>query len=83
MRRMKSEVLRELPEKIINDYYCELSSMQKKLYGRFQKDNEIKKGDDEKNILTSLTKMRKILNHPALVQESGSYEDSGKFVALN
>ena len=25
MRRMKSDVLKELPEKIINDYYCTLS----------------------------------------------------------
>ena len=39
MRRMKSEVLRELPEKIINDYYCELSKMQKQLYSKFESDN--------------------------------------------
>ena len=27
--------------------------------------------------------MRKILNHPNLIGANGSYEDSGKFVALN
>jgi len=41
--------------------------MQVKLYSKFESDNEIRKGNDEKNILSSLTKMRKILNHPNLV----------------
>ena len=32
MRRVKEEVLKELPPKIINDYYCSLSDVQKILY---------------------------------------------------
>jgi TATA-binding protein-associated factor len=34
MRRMKGDVLRELPEKIINDYYCSLTESQIRHYSR-------------------------------------------------
>ena len=84
MRRMKSDVLKELPEKIINDYYCELTEMQEGLYSEFQNDSHhITKGKNEESILSSLSKMRKILNHPNLIGKNGSYDDSGKFIALN
>jgi TATA-binding protein-associated factor len=32
MRRMKTDVLKEIPEKIINDHHCELSGSQIKHY---------------------------------------------------
>ena len=32
MRRLKSEVLAELPEKIVQDRNCELSQLQRKFY---------------------------------------------------
>jgi TATA-binding protein-associated factor len=35
MRRLKEDVLQELPPKIMQDYYCELSSVQKVLYEDF------------------------------------------------
>nr|KAJ3419461.1 TATA-binding protein-associated factor mot1 [Polyrhizophydium stewartii] len=35
MRRMKEDVLDDLPPKIIQDYYCELSDVQKMLYESF------------------------------------------------
>eukprot|EP00842_Homolaphlyctis_polyrhiza_P000657 jgi/Hompol1/1592/HPOL_002723-RA len=37
LRRMKEDVLDDLPPKIIQDYYCELSDMQKILYEEFGK----------------------------------------------
>jgi TATA-binding protein-associated factor len=81
---MKSEVLKELPEKIINDYYCEMTAIQMELYSEFENENHsLRKGKDEENILSSLSKMRKILNHPNLIGKHCSYEASGKFIALN
>lgn len=35
LRRTKDEVLSDLPEKIIQDRYCDLSPMQLKLYEQF------------------------------------------------
>ncbi|KAJ1646965.1 TATA-binding protein-associated factor mot1 [Coemansia asiatica] len=37
LRRMKEDVLHDLPPKIIQDYYCELSPLQKFLYEEFAK----------------------------------------------
>ncbi|KAI8381200.1 uncharacterized protein BYT42DRAFT_598127 [Radiomyces spectabilis] len=35
LRRLKEDVLHDLPPKIIQDYYCELGDLQKKLYEEF------------------------------------------------
>ncbi|KAJ2730865.1 TATA-binding protein-associated factor mot1, partial [Coemansia sp. Cherry 401B] len=35
LRRMKEDVLQDLPPKIIQDYYCELSPLQRQLYDEF------------------------------------------------
>ena len=35
LRRVKEDVLHDLPPKIIQDYYCELSTLQKRLYEDF------------------------------------------------
>ncbi|KAI8080523.1 hypothetical protein BDF21DRAFT_444546 [Thamnidium elegans] len=37
LRRLKEDVLHDLPPKIIQDYYCELSDLQKSLYDEFAK----------------------------------------------
>ncbi|CAG8585522.1 5915_t:CDS:10, partial [Racocetra fulgida] len=37
LRRLKEDVLSDLPPKIIQDYYCELSDLQKQLYEQFAK----------------------------------------------
>lgn len=45
LRRLKEDVLGDLPPKIIQDYYCELSNLQKQLYRDFihkQKKNIVK-----------------------------------------
>jgi len=37
LRRLKEDVLQDLPPKIIQDYYCDLSSLQVRLYEHFSK----------------------------------------------
>jgi len=37
LRRMKEDVLQDLPPKITQDYICELSSLQRQLYEDFQR----------------------------------------------
>merc|ERR1719225_123360 len=43
LRRMKEDVLKDLPPKITQDYYCELSPIQKLLYEDFAKEQKDKK----------------------------------------
>lgn len=69
LRRMKEDVLDDLPPKIIQDYECELSPLQKMMYESYSKqeiediDNTTTKG----NVFRSLQYLRKLVNHPALV----------------
>ena len=37
LRRLKEDVLNDLPPKIIQDYFCELSDLQKTLYDEFSR----------------------------------------------
>lgn len=81
LRRLKEDVLSDLPPKIIQDYYCELSDLQKKLYKDFAnkqktlvKDELLKDdpmetddGPPKTHIFQALQYMRKLCNHPALV----------------
>lgn len=81
LRRLKEEVLSDLPPKIIQDYYCELSDLQKKLYKEFAKKQKSVVKDEVTNdepaepsteppkthIFQALQYMRKLCNHPALV----------------
>ncbi|KAG9295858.1 hypothetical protein G9A89_006597 [Geosiphon pyriformis] len=83
LRRLKEDVLHDLPPKIIQDYYCELSDLQKQLYEQFSKtqtqntveaelDSDIAtKGEEEgkkaTHIFQALQYLRKLCNHPLLV----------------
>jgi len=80
LRRLKEDVLSDLPPKIIQDYYCELSDLQKYLYDDFAKSkggvsatdmvktNESDgSGTGQRHIFQSLQYLRKLCNHPALV----------------
>lgn len=79
LRRLKEDVLSDLPPKIIQDYYCELSDLQKTLYKDFahkQKNavqeemgHRLEGGGSESNthVFQALQYMRKLCNHPALV----------------
>jgi len=74
LRRMKEQVLDDLPPKIIQNYYCDLSDLQRKLFEEFTKKESQKlaaaAGDKSKegkeHIFKALQYMRKLCNSPAL-----------------
>ncbi|XP_076043200.1 histone acetyltransferase 1 isoform X2 [Oratosquilla oratoria] len=82
LRRMKEDVLKDLPPKITQDYYCELSPLQERLYEDFARsqakqniDNSLchlRESEDSKalshgHIFQALQYLRKVCNHPKLV----------------
>ncbi|KAG1669340.1 TATA-binding protein-associated factor 172 [Nymphon striatum] len=80
LRRMKEDVLKDLPPKIIQDYCCDLSPLQQKLYEDFEKtkakksveetlshDEEKVKEYEANHIFQALQYLRKVCNHPKLV----------------
>lgn len=90
LRRLKEEVLDDLPPKILQNYYCDLSDLQLKLFEDFTK-REGKKiteeagredKDAKQHIFQALQYMRKLCNSPALVMKPGhrAYEDTQKLL---
>ncbi len=87
LRREKSQVATDLPEKVINIKYCSLSEKQREVYEEqknFYRNKilDVIEAEGLKNsqflLLEGLTKLRQIANHPGLVDEN--YDgDSGKF----
>ena len=84
LRRMKEDVLKDLPPKIMQDYYCELSPLQSELYEDFSRSKTkqnlqttIKNSGDKSDenissshIFQALQYLRKVCNHPKLVLTS-------------
>jgi superfamily II DNA or RNA helicase len=93
LRRTKSEVAKDLPEKIEMDQFCELTGEQASLYGAVLKEvraqvmGEVERQGLSKShiqILAGLTRLRQAACDPRLLglpREFGD-EDSGKLVAL-
>lgn len=75
MRRLKSEVAANLPDKIEMDEWCELTDEQRQLYISIQNEhqstlNALQKGDyidRVGSILPILMKLKQICDHPALI----------------
>jgi TATA-binding protein-associated factor len=78
LRRLKEDVLHDLPPKIIQDYYCELSDVQRVLYDEFAHSPAAEEaggevlsseggGKGQQHVFQSLQYLRKLCNHPALV----------------
>ncbi|KAL1494003.1 hypothetical protein ABEB36_009678 [Hypothenemus hampei] len=80
LRRMKEDVLDDLPPKITQDYYCELSPLQEKLYEDFSKSqahqtlqDSISSGatassiQGNTHIFQALRYLQNVCNHPKLV----------------
>lgn len=75
LRRLKEEVLDDLPPKIIQNYYCDLSDLQRRLFEDFfKKEKKTVEGaigssskEDKQHIFQALQWMRKLCNSPALV----------------
>ena len=91
LRRLKSddEIVKELPEKFVNDIYCSLTKKQIKLYnmvldGVFE-DIEKSKGIERKGIILKiLTGLKQVCNHPAqfLGTKNPKPSESGKMELL-
>ena len=79
LRRLKEEVLDDLPPKILQNYYCDLSDLQKLLFESFAKKERKtlteKAGSDDReakqHIFQALQYMRKLCNSPSLVVKEG------------
>lgn len=79
LRRLKEEVLNDLPPKILQNYYCDLSDLQKRLFEDFAKKErktltEAAGSDDKdakQHIFQALQYMRKLCNSPSLVVKEG------------
>ncbi|TPX19837.1 TATA-binding protein-associated factor mot1 [Coccidioides immitis] len=91
LRRLKEEVLNDLPPKILQNYYCDPSELQRKLFEDFtkkeQKELAKKLGSTEKeakeHIFQALQYMRRLCNSPALVVKEGhrQYQEVQRYLA--
>ncbi|KAL2014722.1 hypothetical protein VTN00DRAFT_2247 [Thermoascus crustaceus] len=91
LRRLKEEVLNDLPPKILQNYYCDPSELQRKLFEDFtkkeQKDLIQKVGSADKaakeHIFQALQYMRRLCNSPALVVKEGhkQYDEVQRYLA--
>ncbi|MDS0527764.1 DEAD/DEAH box helicase [Clostridium sp. SHJSY1] len=75
LRRLKKDVITELPDKIEKNYYVELSKEQKKVYGAYV--NNIKEKMEDENfqgdkitIFSYLTKLRQLCLDPSIIMEN-------------
>lgn len=78
---MKENVLNDLPPKIIQDYYCDVSPLQQRLFDEFQSSqasaeatDSVKAGAAKGHVFQALQYLRKVCNHPALVLKDGQPE---------
>ncbi|KAF2712965.1 hypothetical protein K504DRAFT_497801 [Pleomassaria siparia CBS 279.74] len=93
LRRLKEEVLDDLPPKILQNYYCDLSDLQRKLFEDFSKkegkeiQNKAGSADREskQHIFQALQYMKKLCNSPALVIKPThkQYDATQKFLKQN
>ena len=75
LRRLKEEVLNDLPPKILQNYYCDLSDLQKRLFDDFAKKERKNLAEEagsetkeaKQHIFQALQYMRKLCNSPALI----------------
>ena len=92
LRRTKSQVLKELPEKTEEVLICEMTPVQKKLYKDYLNSSEANKLRDEikaggkidyAGILAMLTRLKQVCDHPKLPQiTAGKIKNLAKVDAL-
>jgi SNF2 family DNA or RNA helicase len=92
LRRLKTDprVIRDLPEKLEMKVYCPLTREQATLYQAVVRDmmKQIQQSEGIQRkglVLSTLTKLKQVCNHPALFLKDGSALEgrSGKFVRLS
>jgi superfamily II DNA or RNA helicase len=90
MRRTKEQVAKELPAKVEQVHYCDMTEQQEEAYESVKSSfrNELLKSIDDGtaekssiSILAGLMKLRQIANHPKMV-EGLEDADSGKFAEV-
>ncbi|MBW6410560.1 DEAD/DEAH box helicase [Clostridium sp. YB-6] len=74
LRRLKSDVIKELPDKIENKFFVEMTTDQKKIYKIYIKDiqNKLKQIENSNNritIFSYLTRLRQLCLDPSLIIE--------------
>lgn len=79
LRRLKRDVAKDLPDKIVRVAYCRMGEEQQRLTNEVRM--KAKAARTKFEMLAVLMKMRQIANHPALV-EKGSRAESGKLEAF-
>ncbi|XP_049869451.1 TATA-binding protein-associated factor 172 isoform X2 [Pectinophora gossypiella] len=69
LRRVKEDVLKELPPKITQDYYCELSALQRRLYEHLSREHMPSGLGDNSHthVFQALHYLQNVCNHPKLV----------------
>jgi hypothetical protein len=90
LRRTKSQVAKELPEKTEMIIHCEMGPDQRRVYEVYKKEfqdllsqSDTKEGNSTLNILQGLTKLRQICNSPALLSDEAYYgAESAKLTEL-
>ncbi len=91
LRRLKKDVLTELPDKLEENYVCQMAGEQERLYRAHvdrlrilldkQSDDEFKKGKIE--ILSELTKLRQLCCDPSLLFDNYTESSSKTDVCMN
>jgi len=91
LRRTKSQVVKELPEKTEQTIYCELDATQRKLYNELRdyyrgkllgRISESGMGRAKFQVLEALLRLRQAACHPALIDEERITQASAKFETL-
>jgi SNF2 family DNA or RNA helicase len=91
LRRTKSQVAKDLPDRIEEDLLCEMEGEQKTLYrAELKRARQLVLGlktkqqlnDQRFNVLTSLLRLRQICCHPALVDANLRTAESAKVAAM-
>ncbi|MCP9265859.1 putative helicase mot1 [Dirofilaria immitis] len=93
MRRLKTDVLEDLPEKIVQDYMCSMTTVQRFVYNHivdmYQSARRTSTNRPTFCALETIAELRKCTVHPCLVSQKslknklqGCVEESGKIIAL-
>jgi superfamily II DNA or RNA helicase len=91
LRRTKAQVAQDLPDRVEEDWFCDMEGRQKALYqAELKRARQLILGltthqqfnRERFNILTSLLRLRQICCHPALVDDSLRRAESAKLAAL-
>ena len=65
---LQEDVLKDLPPKITQDYYCDLSPLQEALYEDFSRSkSDPNSGPQVEHVFQALQYLKRVCNHPKLV----------------